>query len=97
MNTYKMIEVECMLDKQDMIDLIEVYEAAEYITKQISNITGNTNPFGSERSKDNYKTFDIILRNSKFSDSDSDIEQLIIILYSNLRPEDKYRLITSKE
>lgn len=86
-----------MLDKQDMIDLIEVYEATEYVTKQISKITGNTNPFNSEGSKNIYKTFEIILRNSKFSDSDSDIEQLTIILYSNLNPEDKYRIITSKE
>ena len=85
-----------MLDKNDMIDLIEALESFNKINDQISDLTGGSD-IKSEKYNGLYKIYDVIKRNSKYNkEDDHDYDVFNSIIRSDkITPEEKYNLIKS--
>ena len=83
-----------MLEKNDMIDLIEALDAFNKLNDQVSALTGGAD-IKNEKYDGLYNIYDVIKRNSKYNrENDNDYDTFDSIIHSNEKtPEEKYNLI----
>ncbi len=87
-----------MLDRKDMISLIKAVESFNKLNDQISLIT-NGYGIASEEYDGLYEIYEVIRRNSRFSESDDHDEDMLraVVNAINKTPEEKYELLKRDE
>ena len=83
-----------MLDKRDMLDLIQAQESINLLNDQISILTGGCD-IKNEKINGIYKIYDVIKRNSKYNrENDNDYLVYDSIIHSAEKStEEKYNML----
>lgn len=82
-----------MLEKKDMIDLIEALDSFNRLNDQVSALTGGAD-IKNERYDGLYNIYDVIKRNSQYNkEDDRDYDMFDSVIHSNKSAEEKYNLI----
>lgn len=82
-----------MVEKNDMIDLIEALDAFNKLNDQVSALTGGAD-IKNEKYDGLYNIYGVIKRNSKYNrENDNDYDLFNSIIHSDKTPEEKYNLI----
>ena len=93
----KIEEVENMLEKEDMIRLIEAFEAWELLNRMVHELTDGYR-ISNDRISKLDGIYEVIRRNSRYyTDEDDDLDRLDAVMFAqNITAEEKYELICQK-